>query len=410
MKLQVSQDPVPLVDASTTPQVRFSKAVVPPSALSYIEQALSSGLLCGDNAFTKRCQAWFDAHVRAAKTLLTTSGTHSLELAALLLDIRPGDEVIAPSFTFPTTASAFVLRGARVKFVDVNPGTMNIDESLLEAAITPRTRAIIPVHYAGVACEMDTIIQIARSHDVKVVEDAAQGICSTYDGRPLGSIGDLGIYSFHETKNISCGEGGALMVNDPNFALRAEVLREKGTNRAQFFRGEIDKYSWIDIGSSFLLSDLNAALLYSQLEMADRITSSRRRIWSFYYTALTDIATAGHIELPVIPEKARGHNAHIFFFKVRDLDTRGRLLRLLKGNGIHATFHYVPLHSSKIGSEVGDFVGEDTYTTRESERLVRIPLYHGMDIEREGAYVVDKIHAFFAQEGRRSRTLQLRTV
>lgn len=316
-------------------------------------------------------------------------------LTALLLEIAPGDEVIMPSFTFPSTANAFVLRGARIKFIDIRPDTMNMDETLIVRAITPRTRAIVPVHYAGIACEMDTIMQIAHAHNLMVVEDAAQGILSRYAGRHLGSIGHFGIYSFHETKNITCGEGGVLLINDPKYILRADILREKGTNRAQFFRGEIDKYSWIDVGSSFLMSDLNAAFLLSQLEISERITSHRLALWNYYYKTLLSLKEARHIELPSLPEKAKEHNAHIFFFKVKDLETRTSLLEYLKDKGIFATSHYIPLHTSKMGRKVGEFVGEDIYTTRGSEQLVRLPLYYEMDIDKDAALVVDAVHTFY---------------
>ncbi len=347
----------------------------------YISQAIANHNLCGDGEFTKRCNAWLERTTGARKALLTTSCTHALEMGAMLCDIKPGDEVILPSYTFVSTANAFVLRGATCVFVDIRPDTLNIDETLIEDAITERTRVIAPVHYAGVACEMDTIMDIANRHGLKVVEDAAQAITSTYHGKALGTIGDFGCLSFHETKNISMGEGGALLVRDADMATRAEIIREKGTNRSQFFRGEIDKYTWVDQGSSYLPSELNAAYLLKQLEEADTIQGSRLAAWDRYYEQLSPLADAGHIELPHIPEGCT-HNAHMFYIKARDLDERSKLIAHLKAQGISSVFHYIPLHSSPAGRALGRFHGEDRYTTRESERLMRLPMWYGLPNEQ----------------------------
>ena len=347
----------------------------------YIAQAIEQRKLCGDGDFTKRCNAWLEQSTGTSKALLTTSCTHALEMAALLCDIKPGDEVILPSYTFVSTANAFVLRGATVVFVDIHPSTMNIDERLIEAAITERTRVIAPVHYAGVSCEMDAIMDIALRHNLMVVEDAAQAITSSYHGRPLGTIGDFGCLSFHETKNISMGEGGALLVRDPAMAERAEIIREKGTNRSKFFRGEIDKYTWVDEGSSYLPSELNAAYLLAQLEQADKIQASRMAAWNRYYEQLAPLAEKGRIELPFVPEGCT-HNAHMFYIKTRDLAERTQLMATLKAEGISTVFHYIPLHSSPAGRAMGRFCGEDRYTTRESERLLRLPMWYGISQEQ----------------------------
>ena len=345
--------------------------------LEYIEEAVKNRKLCGDGPFTKRCNRFLEELTGATKALLTTSCTHATEMAAMLCDVGPGDEVIMPSYTFVSTADAFVLRGARAVFVDIRPETMNMDERLVEQAITESTKAIVPVHYAGVCCEMDEINRIARKHRLMVVEDAAQAILSEYKGKAAGTLGDFGCYSFHETKNLSMGEGGALLIKDAKYVERAEIIREKGTNRSKFFRGEIDKYTWIDAGSSYLPSELNAAYLWAQLEIARQIIDDRMASWNYYREALCDLADDGRIELPFIPEGCR-HNAHMFFIKARDLEERTALIRFLKENGIGAVFHYVPLHSSEAGVRLGRFSGEDRYTTRESERLVRLPLYYGM--------------------------------
>ena len=356
---------------------------VPPVAgkeLIYLEEAIRSKKICGDGAFTKRCSRWLEEQTGSERVLLTTSCTHATELAAILTDIKPGDEVIMPSYTFVSTADAFVLRGAKAVFVDIRPDTMNIDETLIEDAITEKTRAIVPVHYAGVSCEMDTICDIAKRHNLYVIEDAAQGVMATYKSRPLGTIGDYGCYSFHETKNLSMGEGGALLIKDKANILRAEIVREKGTNRSQFFRGEIDKYTWMDAGSSYLPSELNAAYLWAQLEDAQKIYDDRMRSWNLYYEQLKPLADEGRIELPVIPEGCV-HNAHMFYIKTRDLKERTDLIFYLKGKQINSVFHYIPLHSSPAGKRRGVFHGEDKYTTRESERLLRLPMYYGLGKE-----------------------------
>lgn len=345
----------------------------------YIKQALTSNKLSGDGQFGKRCQGWFESHLPARKTLLTPSCTAALELAAILIDIQPGDEVVMPSYTFVSTANAFVLRGAKIVFVDIRPDTMNIDENLIESAITPKTRAIVPVHYAGVACEMDTIMAIAERNNLYVIEDAAQGMMSSYKGRALGTIGHLGAFSFHETKNYtSGGEGGLLIINDERFAERAEVIREKGTNRSQFFRGMVDKYQWVDIGSSYLPSELQSAYLWAQLEHATQINDARLAAWNYYCEQLKPLAEAGCIELALIPG-GYNHNAHMFYLKTSGLAERNELLEHLKSCDILAVFHYVPLHTAKAGRAFGRFHGEDRFTTKESERLVRLPLWYGIE-------------------------------
>ena len=359
----------------------------------YIRDAIKLRKICGDGTYTKSCDKWLEEKSGAKKVLLTTSCTHALEMAALLIDVKAGDEVIMPSFTFVSTADAFILRGATAVFVDIRPDTMNIDESLIEAAITKRTKAIAPVHYAGVSCEMDVIMDIARRHGLKVVEDAAQGILSTYKGKPLGTIGDYGCYSFHETKNLSMGEGGAILLNDESSIEQAEIIREKGTNRSKFFRGEIDKYTWVAAGSSYLPSELNAAYLYAQLQKAEEINNDRMQSWNLYYEMLKPLKDRGAIELPTVPQHCK-HNAHMFYIKTENLNTRTRLLEYLKANGIGAVFHYVPLHSSPAGIKYGRFVGEDKYTTRESERLVRLPMYYGLSKEQI-EFVCEKINAFY---------------
>ena len=359
----------------------------------YIADAIKRRKICGDGTYTKKCNAWIEEKTGTEKALLTTSCTHALEMGALLCDIQPGDEVIMPSYTFVSTADAFVLRGAKIVFVDIRPDTMNIDETLIEDAITEKTKAIVPVHYAGVACEMDTIMDIAKRHNLKVVEDAAQGIMSTYKGQALGAIGDFGCYSFHETKNYSMGEGGALLIKNPDDINRAEIIREKGTNRSRFFRGEIDKYTWVEAGSSYLPSELNAAYLYAQLDEAQTIFDDRMRSWDFYYEQLKDLEETGYIELPVIPEGLT-HNAHMFYIKCKDLEERSSLITYLKERGIGAVFHYIPLHSAPAGMEHGRFHGEDKYTTKESERLLRLPMWYGMK-EEDVTYVVNVIKDFY---------------
>lgn len=358
----------------------------------YIEQAIEKRKICGDGEFTKKCNEWLENKTGTTKALLTTSCTHATEMTALLSDIKPGDEVIMPSYTFVSTADAFVLRGAKAVFVDIRPDTMNIDEKLIEEAITDKTKAIVPVHYAGVSCEMDTIMDIARRHNLKVIEDAAQGVMSEYKGKALGTIGDYGCYSFHETKNYSMGEGGALLIRNPEDVERAEIIREKGTNRSKFFRGQIDKYTWVAAGSSYLPSELNAAYLYAQLEQADKIYQDRMNSWNRYYEMLSDLEQAGKIQLPVVPKECK-HNAHMFYIKAKDLEERTALIDFLKANGVSSVFHYIPLHSAPAGMEFGRFNGEDRYTTKESERLLRLPMYYGLGDNVE--YVAEKVKAYF---------------
>ena len=370
---------------------------VPPyvgNELKYVEEAVvKNRKLCGDGPFTKKCSEWLEEKTGTQKALLTTSCTHATELAALLTDIKEGDEVIMPSYTFVSTADAFVLRGAKAVFVDIRSDTMNIDENKIEEAITERTRAIVPVHYAGVSCEMDKIMELARKYHLYVIEDAAQGVLSTYIGQALGTIGDFGCYSFHETKNYSMGEGGALLIRDPQYVERAEIIREKGTNRAKFFRGQIDKYTWVDAGSSYLPGDMNAAYLYGQLETAQQIFDDRMRSWKLYDKLLRPLADQGKIELPVVPEGCT-HNAHMYYIKAKDLKERTALIQFLKENGIQAVFHYIPLHSAPAGKQFGRFHGEDVYTTRESERLARLPMYYGLK-EEQVQYIADKIVEFY---------------
>ena len=358
----------------------------------YIKQAVDNGKLCGDGEFTKKCSKWMSDELGTKHSLLTTSCTHALEMAAYLCDLKPGDEVIMPSYTFVSTADAFVLRGARIVFVDIRPETMNIDERLIENAITEKTRVIVPVHYAGVACEMDTINDIAKKYSLKVVEDAAQGVHAYYKGRALGTIGDFGCFSFHETKNYTMGEGGALLFQKDGYLEKAEILREKGTDRSKFFRGQVDKYTWVDFGSSYLPSELNAAYLYAQLEQADKIDEHRMAIWNLYNERLAPLEEAGYIERPFVPDYAK-HNAHMFYMKVKDLSVRSRLIAFLKENGVHSVFHYIPLHSATAGRKFGRFCGEDIYTTRESERLMRLPMYYGLSLD-EANYIVDTIYRF----------------
>ena len=359
----------------------------------YLAKAIANHKLCGDGPFTKQCHQWLEERTGAPKALLTTSGTSALEMAALLCNVQPGDEVILPSFTFVSTADAFVQRGAKVVYVDIRPDTMNIDETKIEAAITDKTTCICVVHYAGVACEMDTIMDIARRHNLMVVEDAAQGVMSSYKGKALGTIGDFGCYSFHETKNYSMGEGGALVINNPDYNERAEILREKGTNRAKFFRGQVDKYTWVDFGDSYLPSELNAAYLWAQLLHADEINENRLTSWHRYREAFLPLAEAGKIELQHIPAECT-HNAHMFYLKCKNLEERTEFIRFLKENDILAVFHYIPLHSAPAGEKFGRFNGEDVYTTAESERLVRLPLYYGLT-EDDQNKVIAKVLEFY---------------
>ena len=369
---------------------------VPPCTgheMKYIAEAVASHKICGDGQFTKKCSAWMEQRFNAHRVLLTTSGTTALDMASLLCELEPGDEVILPSFTFSSTANAFVNYGARLVFVDIRPDTMNIDETKIEAAITDKTKVIVVMHYAGVACEMDAIMDIARRHGLLVIEDAAQAVMSTYKGKPLGTIGDFGCFSFHETKNYSMGEGGAILINAPEYVERAEILREKGTDRARFFRGQVDKYTWVDLGDSFLPSELNAAYLWAQLEMADEINDDRLRSWARYNAAFADLAEKGLVELPFIPEGCV-HNAHMFYLKCRGLAERTALIRFLKERDILAVFHYVPLHSAPAGQRFGRFSGEDIYTTAESDRLVRLPLYYGLTDEDQ-AKVIKAVRDFY---------------
>lgn len=361
----------------------------------YVHESIESRKICGDGPFTLKCSKWLEEYSKTNKALLTTSCTDAMEMAAILCQIEPGDEVIMPSFTFVSTATSFVLRGAKIVFVDVRPDTMNIDENLIETAITEKTKVIVPVHYAGVACNMDKILEIAKKHNLFVVEDTAQGIFSKYKGKSLGTIGDYGCLSFHETKNLSMGEGGALLIRDIDRIDRAEIIREKGTDRTKFFRGQIDKYSWKDIGSSYLPSELNAAYLWGQLENYSIIQNNRMAAWNCYYDSLKGLESEGLIDLPTIPSECE-HNAHMFYIKSRDLEERTKLIDYLKTKGIHAVFHYIPLHSSPAGREYGRFNGEDVYTTKESERLLRLPLYYGIRID-EAEYISNTIKSFYRQ-------------
>lgn len=369
---------------------------VPPyvgNELTYIKEAVDSYKICGDGQFTKKCNAWLEEKFNAQKALLTTSGSTALDMALLLCDLKPGDEVILPSYTFSSTANAPVLAGAKLVFVDIRPDTMNIDEKKIEAAITKKTKVIIAVHYAGVSCEMDTILDIARRHNLMVIEDAAQGVMSTYKGKALGTMGDFGCYSFHETKNYSMGEGGALVINNPAYNEKAEILREKGTNRAKFFRGQVDKYTWVDFGDSYLPSELNAAYLWAQLEVADEINDNRLATWNAYYDAFKPLEEKGYIELPTIPVGCV-HNAHMFYIKLKDLEARTDFIEALKKDGVNCVFHYIPLHSAPAGHKFGRFDGEDEYTTKESERLVRLPLYYNLTLE-DREHVIDSVTKYF---------------
>ncbi len=372
---------------------------VPPyvgTELTYIKQAIENHKISGDGEFTAKCNTWLEERTGANRVLLSTSCTHALEMAALLAEIKEGDEIIMPSYTFVSTGDAFVVRGAKLVFVDIRPDTMNIDETKIEDAITERTKAIVVVHYAGVACEMDTIMDIAGRHNLLVIEDAAQGVLCSYKGRSLGTIGDFGCYSFHETKNFSMGEGGALVLKDTAFVEEAEIIREKGTDRKKFFRGEVDKYQWVNWGSSYLPSELNAAYLWAQLEKADEITRDRMRSYERYQSGFAALAQAERVQLPYVPKECE-HNGHMFYLKCKDLGERTKLLDFLKENNILAVFHYVPLHSSRAGRRFGSFHGEDIYTTAESERLVRMPMYYGLTQEDQD-YVIEKVHEFYGKK------------
>lgn len=359
----------------------------------YIMEAIKSHKICGDGAFTKKCNAWIEEKTGVSKALLTTACSTALDMAAMLTEVGPGDEVILPSFTFVSTANAFVLRGAKLVFVDIRPDTQNIDEKLIEDAITDKTKVIAPVHYAGVGCEMDTIMDIANRHNLLVVEDAAQGVMSEYKGKALGAIGDYGCYSFHETKNYSMGEGGALLIKDESKVDRAEIIREKGTDRSRFLRGQVDKYTWVDMGSSYLPSEMNAAYLLAQLENADAINDDRMASWNAYYELLSPLAEAGCIELPVIPPECK-HNAHMFYIKTADIEERTALAAHLRESDILAVFHYVPLHSAPAGIKFGRFHGEDRYTTNTFERLLRLPMYYGLGTDNV-EFICDKIKEFY---------------
>ena len=376
--------------------IPFNKPPVTGDEEQFVAEAIRNEKLSGDGPFTQKCHRWFEERLGCEKALLTPSCTHALEMAALLIDIRPGDEVIMPSYTFVSTANAFVLRGAKIVFVDIRPDTMNIDESLIEEAITEKTKAIVPVHYAGVGCEMDTIMQIAERHGLYVIEDAAQGMMATYKGKPLGTIGHLGAYSFHETKNYtSGGEGGLLIVNDERFAERAEIIREKGTNRSQFFRGMVDKYSWVDVGSSYLPCELQAAYLWGQLQKAEEINEKRLEIWRTYFNALKPLEDKRYIQLPQIPPHCE-HNAHMFYIKTDSLQTRTELIEHLKKEGIQTAFHYVPLHSSPAGLKFGYFHGTDRFTTSESERLLRLPMFFSLTLS-EAETISRSIRQFYGE-------------
>lgn len=369
---------------------------VPPfvdDELKYIEQAIKNHKISGDGEFAKKCNSWLENKFKAQKVLLTTSGTSALDMAMLLCKFKAGDEVILPSYTFSSTATSIIVGGGVPVFVDIRPDTMNIDENKIEVAVTERTKAIAVVHYAGVACEMDAIINIAKRHNLKVIEDAAQAVMSTYKDKACGTIGDFGCYSFHETKNYSMGEGGAIVINDSAYNERAEILREKGTNRSKFFRGQIDKYTWVDVGDSYLPSELNAAYLWAQFQRADEINANRLASWQKYYDAFKELENAGKIELPIISPHCQ-HNGHMFWLKLKDLDERTKFIAYMRDKGIGCVFHYVPLHSAPAGKKYCRFHGDDIYTTRESERLVRLPLYYGLT-QKDLAYVIDAVKKFF---------------
>ena len=374
-------------------KIRFNVPPFTGKEYEYVRQAVENRQICGDGEFTRRVSRWFEEKTGTAKCLMTTSCTHATELAALLCKIGPGDEVIMPSYTFVSTANAFVLRGAVPVFVDIRPDTMNIDETLIEAAVTERTRAIVPVHYAGVSCEMDTIMEVAKRHGLYVIEDAAQGVMASYKGKALGAIGDFGCFSFHETKNYSMGEGGALLVRDPKDVEMAEIYREKGTDRSKYYRGQVDKYRWQEFGSSYLPSELNVAYLWAQLEMAEEVNRQRLARWQEYYEMLTPLARQKKIELPTVPEGCV-HNAHMFYIKVADEKENAALREFLKSRDVLAVTHYVPLHSAPAGLKYGRFSGEDKYTTKESERLLRLPMYYGLTAQ-DAAFVADQVKKFY---------------
>ena len=373
--------------------ISFNQPPYVEEGIDFIKQAIDAHKICGDGQFTKKCNKWMEERFKAQKVLLTTSGTTALDMAMLLCEFQPGDEVILPSYTFSSTATSAILGGAKLVFTDIRPDTMNIDETKIEAAITDKTKAIVVVHYAGVACEMDTIMDIAGRYGLKVIEDAAQGVMSSYKGKALGTIGDFGCYSFHETKNYSMGEGGAILINNPKYNMRAEILREKGTNRAEFLLGQVDKYTWVDFGDSYLPSDMNAAYLWSQLLHADEINQDRLASWNRYNKAFLPLEKAGLVELPVIPDECE-HNAHMYYLKCKDIDERTKLISFLKEKGVAAVFHYVPLHSAPAGKKFGRYAGEDEFTTRESERLVRLPMYYRLS-EDDQKQVIESVLSFY---------------
>lgn len=380
--------------AGVQKMINFNNPPFVGSEIKYIKKAIASKKICGDGQYNKLCSQWMEKRFNVKKVLLTTSGTTALDMAMLLCDIKPGDEVILPSYTFSSTATSAVLAGAKLVFVDIRPDTMNIDENKIESAITDKTKVIMVMHYAGVACEMDTIMQIAKKHNLKVVEDAAQAVMSTYKGKPLGTIGDFGCFSFHETKNYSMGEGGAILINREEYIEKAEILREKGTNRSKFFRGQVDKYTWVDFGDSYLPSELNAAYLWGELQVADKIFEDRINSWNFYYEKLKPLEQKNLVNLPVIPDNC-GHNAHMFYIKCKDLEERTKFIDYMKQNGIMCTFHYVPLHSAPAGLKYGRFYGEDEYTTSESDKLVRLPMYYGLSM-KDKKKIVGCVNDFFS--------------
>ena len=373
--------------------IHFNVPPFIPTAFDYMRDAVESHKICGDGKYTKMCNEWIEEKFGVHKALLTTSGSTALDMAALLCDVKPGDEVILPSFTFSSTANAFALRGATLVFVDIRPDTMNIDEKKIEQAINEKTKVIIAMHYAGVACEMDTIMDIARRHNLMVVEDAAQAVMSTYKGKALGTIGDFGCFSFHETKNYSMGEGGAILINNPDYNERAEILREKGTNRAKFFRGQVDKYTWVDFGDSYLPSKLNAAYLWAQLQKAEEVNQNRIATWQKYYDAFKPLVDLRKVDIPYVPDECV-HNAHMFYLKLKNLEQRTEFIKYMRENNVCCVFHYIPLHSAPAGLKFGRFDNDDEFTTKESERLVRLPMYYNLkSIDLE--YIIEEVNSFF---------------
>jgi len=370
--------------------IQFNSPLITGNEINNLSKVITSGNFSGDGEYTKKCNSWLEKSCRVHKALLTTSCTHAMEIAAMLIDTKPGDEIIMSSYTFVSTANPFVLRGAKIVFVDIRPDTMNIDETIIESAITEKTKAIVPVHYAGVSCEMDTIMTIASKYNLFVIEDAAQGLMSTYKGKPLGSIGHIGCISFHATKNYQCGEGGAILLKDESFSQRAEYIREKGTNRGEFNQGRVELYRWIDIGSSYLPSELNAAFLYAQLASAKEVNDRRLFLWKEYSDQLSSFEK---IEVQTLPDNLE-HNAHTFFIKLKDLSERRLMIEHLRINKIQSVFHYIPLHESKKCSKYNYFYGEDNYTTKESERLLRLPLHNNLEI-LDVKYICTKVMEFF---------------